>query len=228
MFKKVELITIPLYKQDWSINELLKCIITDNTQFEQVGALKLINDNNSLNSKCWQPQRLIVLANSEIQKGDFVFFKDSLFIYQATEKIGDLWKFEPIDGDPDNTVFGKKKKKIIASYPKLPNTLSISQNTIREWIYDHCPKESSVKVINESNGIPDFMKNDKGDLEIYPNVKMPTVQHKSEDEIKEMGIAYIKEKHGEGDLADLATIILSEYFIDGYKKAMKDFGIIQI
>jgi hypothetical protein len=133
MKKTVQIVTIPLNKEGWSKDELLKHIIKDNTQYSQVGDYKLINGGNSLNAKCWQAQQLLVLSDDEIQEGDT--FLDS-FGKIDTYLEGE---FQP----------ASSSRKIIASYPQLSTTLPISKETVQAWIDAGTPGEGSVEMIQK-------------------------------------------------------------------------------
>jgi hypothetical protein len=146
MKKTAQIVTVPLNKEGWSKDELLKHIIKDTTQYSQVGDYKLINGGNSLNAKCWQPQQLLVLSDDEIQVGDII-----------TDKYK-VWKW-----NDDCSLLGRKK--VIASYPQLEGTLPISKETVQAWIDAGTPEECGVDkhewstVLNDSITIKHLVKN---------------------------------------------------------------------
>jgi hypothetical protein len=161
MKKTAQIVTIPLDKEGWSKDELLKHIIKDTTQYSQVGDYKLINGGNSLNAKCWQPQQLLVLSDDEIQEGDSVYdlVNNRVELIIGVNKESEVCKFKGGAFDLKYT------KKLIASYPQIEGTLPISKETVQAWIDNGTPEECSVDkhewstVLNDSITIKHLVKN---------------------------------------------------------------------
>jgi gas vesicle protein len=138
MKKTVQIVTIPLDKEGWSKDELLKHIIKDTTQYSQVGDYKLINGGNCLNAKCWQAQQLLVLSDDEVKEEDWY----TLIIADKGVVGRKLFKCHERPIDPDNAT------KVIASYPQIEGTLPISKETIQVWIDTGIPEEGTVDIVD--------------------------------------------------------------------------------
>jgi hypothetical protein len=129
MKKTVQIVTIPLNKEGWGNNALLK---RQPPQIDQY----IIADkgSNPITESIWEAQQLLVLSDDKIQVGDT--FLDS-FGKIDTYLEGE---FQPVSSG----------RKIIASYPQLSTTLPISKETVQAWIDSGTPEEGSVGFITNT------------------------------------------------------------------------------
>jgi hypothetical protein len=140
MKKTVQIITVPLFKKGWSKGDII-----NDGKFTSIGIYSSEGFGN------WQAQQLLVLSADEIQEGDNVLVNKNTI--QTAEKYGSVIGYTTAD----NVAFKyfnpredrpKKDFKIIASYPQLEGTLSISKETIQEWINAGTPGEGTVDTAN--------------------------------------------------------------------------------
>lgn len=125
MKKTVQIVTIPLNKQGFSINDLIKK--------PALGAAGEVErwkiSYYGMSTGIWQAQQLLVLSDEEIQEEDkFIDGFNKVDTYITGE-------FKP----------NKSCKKIIASYPHIEGTLPISKETIQVWIDAGTPEEGVVE-----------------------------------------------------------------------------------
>jgi hypothetical protein len=123
MKKTVQIVTIPLNKEGWNINELV---------LDSIGLCLAEHDYYEGCPK-WQPQQLLVLSDDEIQESDWVLSQ------QEDESFNEIYKW-------DGQSYLDKDYKIIASYPQIEGTLPISKETVQAWIDAGTPGEGSVEI----------------------------------------------------------------------------------
>jgi hypothetical protein len=233
MKKTVQIVTIPLNKEDWGNNELLK------RQPPQIDQYIIADKESNPVTECiWQAQQLLVLSDDN------------------TKDVLCLWDDNVIDiclENNENVEYGNPKK-IIASYPQLPGTLPISKETVQAWIDSGTPEEGTVNLIEghyipstydkpdnwvdfdvprpevdtKSNLLLEFGKKIintlpypelmKGISEYYKDVKIveekPSIP--TDEEIKKKAV-----KNSSSYRAKAAAIIS---YTEGYKQALKDLG----
>jgi hypothetical protein len=142
--------------------------------------------------------------------------------------------------------------KIVASYPQIPNTLSISKETVQAWIDAGTPGEGSVEtddtiyvsVVKGKVLYGDPTKLDpQGNLILEFNEKTPTVNEQlsayyengigyiankpsipTQEEIEEKGCTYYY-SNDTSWMTDKERI--STAFLKGYQQALKDLGHIK-
>ena len=132
MKKTVQIVTMPLNKEGWSHGDLLY----DNTCKEYAIAIQSCIDVD------WQAQQLLVLSDDN------------------TKDVLCLWDDNVIDiclENNENVEYGNPKK-IIASYPQLEGTLSISKEIVQSWIDVGTPGEGTVDIVDWNCLHPDYCK----------------------------------------------------------------------
>jgi hypothetical protein len=133
MKKTVQIITVPLFKKGWSKGDII-----NDGKFTSIGIYSSEGFGN------WQAQQLLVLSADEIQEGDCAYY-DTGNIQPCNSA---LWgKKDAARCELDRKAYGDCKK-IIASYPQIEGTLSISKETIQEWINAGTPGEGTVDTAN--------------------------------------------------------------------------------
>lgn len=143
MKKTVQIVTIPLNKEGWGNNALLK---RQPPQIDQY----IIADkgSNPVTESIWQAQQLLVLSDDEIQEGDICHdycdagqppYKHLIGKCLSVDKTNGWIEFKDY-----KTGLGWCKK-IIASYPHIEGTLPISKETVQAWIDDGTPLEVTLK-----------------------------------------------------------------------------------
>jgi hypothetical protein len=133
MKKTVQIVTIPLDKEGWGNNALLK---RQPPQIDQY----IIADkgSNPITESIWQAQQLLVLSDDKIQLNDMYYASGSRTLEYSVFKA-DTERLVKIGNE-------LSVKKVIASYPQIEGTLSISKKTIQEWIDAGTPGEGSVEI----------------------------------------------------------------------------------
>jgi hypothetical protein len=147
--KTVQIITIPLFKEGYKKGDLCKRIkSSDYYTEEKIGRLCIaVKDFSNINEE-WQVQQLLVISDDEIKEGDCAYYNTG----NIQPCNSELWgKKDAARCELDRKAYGDCKK-IIASYPQLEGTLSISKETIEEWINTGTPKEGSVETVIDCQG----------------------------------------------------------------------------
>ena len=153
MKKTIQIVTIPLNKEGFSKDALIKRQPPQITQY-------MISDkfSNAITESIWQSQQLLVLSDDEVQEDDIRYsFDDKDWYHTSSSDFED--GIQPC-------------KKIIASYPQIEGTLSISKETVQAWIDAGTPEEGSVTIDKEFDDWYELME-----LKSYPNWK-PVVDTK--------------------------------------------------
>jgi gas vesicle protein len=134
MKKTVQIVTIPLNKEGWSKGDLLF-----------TGTTYKVCPVNKFRAHDWKAQQLLVLSDDEIKRsgnlpkvGDYCY---RWFDKSINEHTGQLVKYKI--GLEKDSIF---LNKIIASYPQIEGTLSISKETVEAWIDTGIPREGSVEM----------------------------------------------------------------------------------
>ena len=216
MKKTVQIATIPLSKLDYSENDII---------YEVTGNYLIATKQKEFGS--WQPQQLLVLSDDKIQVEDFIYRTNEL------EVANDEW-----NGNKHH-----QWKKVIASYPQLPNILPISKETIQQWIDSGTPGEGIVSeeiyitskklfVNTQGNLLLEFDKqykntgNDLSDLaeraidKIIANATTkPSIP--TDEEIEEKAKQYCKTNKLEKRL----WYFITKNYKTGYLQALKDLGL---
>jgi hypothetical protein len=138
MKKAVQIVTIPINKEGWNVNELV---------LDSIGLCLAEHDYYEGCPK-WQTQQLLVLSDAEIQEGDCAYY-DTGNIQPCNSA---LWgKKDAARCELDRKAYGDCKK-IIASYPNIPSTLKLSTKMIQKWIDNNAPEETNVEIIKDCQG----------------------------------------------------------------------------
>lgn len=166
MKKTVQIVTLPLNKEGWNKDALIKRQPPQITQY-------MISDkfSNAITESIWQSQQLLVLSDDVILSGNKFVWLDGLDqgVYTAIPMEDYIGRGEIPVG-----LIGETGRKVIASYPQLegtlsyPNieTLSISKETVQAWIDAGTPGEGSVTIDKEFDDWYELME-----LKSYPNWK---------------------------------------------------------
>jgi hypothetical protein len=124
MKKTVQIVTIPLDKEGWGNNALLK------RQPPQIDQYIIADkESNPITESIWQAQQLLVFSDDEIQKDALVYDINSTMVFRLT-----------------NVKAHKDCRKVIASYPHVIGSLPISKETVEAWIDAGTPGEGSVEI----------------------------------------------------------------------------------
>ena len=246
MKKTVQIVSIPINKQGFSINDLIKKPSLDAA--DEVERWKI--SYYGMSTGIWKAQQLLVLSDDEIQEKDKNCFSEM----DLAEGIHECFS--------KKTCIDLKCKKIIASYPQLEGTLPISKETVQAWIDSGTPGEGSVTMLSrrkrdvaitinslesdwkeyvvdtdpQGNLLLEFDKkykntgNDLSDLaekaidKIIANATTKPSIPTDEEIYKEANtFAVNSDLWGDGD--SLGCLING--YENGYKKALKDLGHIQ-
>jgi hypothetical protein len=237
MKKTVQIVTIPLDKEGYDTNDLIK-----KPEFDAAGEIerwRLAHYNTNVG--IWQAQQLLVLSDDEIQKGNYFLEKD------ITEQGFENASIQKCEGLIPRCWI----KKVIASYPQIEGTLPISKETVQAWIDAGTPGEGSVGFITntknhtekysvyfpdpQGNLLLEFGEKDEDyyDEDIYDAVidfrkkhpeKVSVVKPSipTDEEIDRICVRgchdFILEK------GIMTPITPQQYYTAGYKKALKDLG----
>ena len=218
MKKTVQIVSIPINKQGFSINDLIKKPSLDAA--DEVERWKI--SYYGMSTGIWKAQQLLVLSDDEIQGGDWYLF-DNVYV----RKDG---------GYVENK--NHRYKKIIASYPHIEDTLPISKETVQAWIDAGIPGKGSVEMVGrcplqtcdnpacrkecqevemvcklwKGNLLLEFSEN--GFYNLFPieqcrDLTKPSIP--TDEEIEEKAIEVIKSLEGEDDFRKLTAFeLLSE------------------
>jgi hypothetical protein len=254
MKKTVQIVTIPLDKEGWSKDDLVKgprgfCIIP----YKQ----SLPN---------WKAQQLLVLSDDEIQENDYV-----LYSTEADNRLSNstslpiLCKTISIKENKDSpngkvyigstglaTIYVDKLSKIIAAYPHIEGTLPISKETVQNWIDSGTHEEGFYRIYGLET---DMLHIDpKGNLKLeFPGEKLESTMTEAfikiatsatgsafvtpefatigkpsiptQEEIELKSVIYRSNSVLWGD-GDSAMCLENGY-VDGYRQALKDLGHIK-
>jgi hypothetical protein len=144
MKKTVQIVTIPLEKDEWNKDGLLLFINT-RAEISEYSIAEKSGDNDEARDSFFQVQQLLVLSDDKIQEGDKA---KSSYLNNVTNIINEEWvDYKAAPKDVQDSF-----KKVIASYPRIPGTLSISKETIQEWIDAGTPEKGSIEIKHKSTG----------------------------------------------------------------------------
>jgi hypothetical protein len=131
MKKTVQIVTIPLGdKGGYKVDDLIK-----KPAFEEAGESEIFLIANHNNSQgIWQAQQLLVVSNDGITENCNWYIDDKNQLRKNVVFDKEYWEIR------------KTYKEVIASYPQLEGTLSISKETIEEWINADTPEEGNVEI----------------------------------------------------------------------------------
>ena len=129
MKKTVQIVTIPLDKEGWKVGDLIK--LTVGIPYLGGSYFSLAKRYIKEKATNYQAQQLLVLSDDEILKGDWYLF-DNVYLRKDGGYVEDK---------------DHRYKKVIASYPQIEGTLSISKETVQAWIDSGTPEEGSVDML---------------------------------------------------------------------------------
>lgn len=207
MKKTVQIVIIPLEKEGWSEDDLVKgprgfCIIPYKQSLPD-----------------WQAQQLLVLSDDEIQDNDFILFDNMVWkVHDKKQWEIDTWE---------------TAKKVEASYPHIERTLPISKETVQAWIDAGTPGEVELIVYGTFDGTDStrpFLNPDNTiNLDFGKDVKYEEISGlgkpsiPTQEEIEEKADQYAEECDIEINLWTQAQ----QGYKEGYKQALKDLGHIK-
>jgi hypothetical protein len=109
-----------------------------------IGTCKITDFTYSKSDGYWKSKQLLLLSDDVIQEGDICDDYCDVGEEPYNHVVGKCLSIDRRDGWIEFE--GYKTgiswcKKVIASYPHIEGTLSLSEETVREWINAGCPKE---------------------------------------------------------------------------------------
>lgn len=124
------------------INDIIKLVKrTPDGEFGTIG----ISKNKMLGNDYWQPQRMVITSDETIGFGWYI------------DDVGQLRK--SVTDDADYWSVRKEYKKVIATYPQVPDIPCIDLLDVRVWVDKMCPDEVYLEtrvdvdyVGSDSNG----------------------------------------------------------------------------
>jgi len=246
MKKTVQIVTTSLNKKGWNKDDLLLSI--GGNFFDETLVLAG-RDYDDMVDGHWQAQRLLVLSDDEIQVGDWVIHDNRILL--------NVLEFDVFS----NTLYGYSNdgyiithcKKVIASYPYIKGTQTISKETVQAWIDSGTPGDGSVefkktiensiveewekinvlKVDSQGNLLLKFSKTNIDRLPYPELVKEMSKYYKDIPIIEKPSIPTGEEiedkartfvKSGDYGDPDITQSIMAESYVSGYKQALKDLG----
>jgi hypothetical protein len=231
MKKNIQIVTVPCEEQ------IEFSILRDSEDGEII-----FTQSSAENNPYFEPQQLFVLSDDEIQEGNVCLSRETGEVFTCKENHSDLDHYIDTKGKTHYTnIDPHQVYKIVASYPQIPNTLSISKETVQAWIDAGTPGEvelivygtfdgtdSTKPFLNPDNTINlDFGKDVK--YEEISGLGKPSIPIEEEMEEKAQDYSNIIEKHWDerggfgqqfGDEAYAA-------YKEGYQQALKDLGHIK-
>ena len=193
MKKNIQIVTVPCEEQ------IEFSILRDSEDGEII-----FTQSSAENNPYFEPQQLFVLSDDEIQEGNVCLSRETGEVFTCKENHSDLDHYIDTKGKTHYTnIDPHQVYKIVASYPQIPNTLSISKETVQAWIDAGTLGEGSVvyddfttytQTIAGQIKKPKTPKLDpQGNLILEFNEKTPTVNEQL-SAYYENGIGYIANK----------------------------------
>lgn len=134
MKKTVQIVTIPLDKKGFSINDLIK-----KPAFDAAGEIERWKISYyGMSTGIWKAHQLLVLSDDEIKINDTYYASGSKTLEYSVFKA-DTARLVKIGNELG-------VKKVIASYPQIEGTLAISKETVQAWIDSGTPGKGSLEM----------------------------------------------------------------------------------
>lgn len=156
MKKTVQIVTIPLDKKGFSINDLIK-----KPAFDAAGEIERWKISYyGMSTGIWKAHQLLVLSDDEIKINDMYYASGSKTLEYSVFKA-DTARLVKIGNELG-------VKKVIASYPQIEGTLAISKETVQAWIDSGTPGKGSLEMEEHPMNKATFAQN-MYQLKLTPN-----------------------------------------------------------
>lgn len=139
MKTNVQIVTIPLIKDGWDKDgwdkdDILLCVDMVMSGSDAIGKMSIATFDYPAKNPYHKAQQLLVLTeDTGVKNTDDIMFSANLKDWYTRFIV-----------DCDNTI---GDKKVIASYPHIEDTLTLSKKTIQEWINLGTPLKGSIESL---------------------------------------------------------------------------------